>query len=52
MWSRDSVRSLGARVLLETERGYNTTYTDLDWNFAMPVGFADHGFIATPRSMA
>lgn len=48
IWSRDLVRGLGLKVLLETERGYNTTYTDLDWNLAMPVGFADHGFIATP----
>lgn len=48
VWSRELVRGLGAKVLLENERGYNTTYTDLDWNLAMPVGFADHGFIATP----
>lgn len=48
IWSRDLVRSLGLRVLLETERGYNTTYTDLDWTLAMPVGFADHGFVASP----
>jgi len=48
IWSRDIVRGLGARVLLETERGYNTTFTDLDWNLNLPIGFADHGFIATP----
>lgn len=48
VWSRDLVRGLGARVLLENERGYNTTFTDLDWNLPMPVGFADHGFVATP----
>jgi D-amino-acid dehydrogenase len=48
VWSRDLVRKLGVKVLLETERGYNTTYTDLGWNLAMPVGFADHGFIASP----
>lgn len=48
VWSRELVRRLGLRVLLETERGYNTTYTDLDWTLAMPVGFADHGFIASP----
>ena len=48
VWSRELVRKLGVKVLLETERGYNTTYTDLDWNLAMPVGFADHGFVATP----
>jgi len=48
VWSRELVRGLGLKVLLETERGYNTTYTDLGWNLAMPVGFADHGFIAAP----
>ncbi|MGN6101755.1 MAG: NAD(P)/FAD-dependent oxidoreductase [Devosia sp.] len=48
VWSRDLVRQLDLGVLLETERGYNTTYTDLDWNLPMPVGFADHGFIASP----
>lgn len=48
VWSRELVRGLGLKVLLETERGYNTTFTDLGWNLAMPVGFADHGFIASP----
>ena len=48
VWSRELVRSLGLKVLLEAERGYNTTYSDLDWNLSMPVGFADHGFIASP----
>lgn len=48
VWSRQLVRGLGTKVLLETERGYNTTFTDLGWNLAMPLGFADHGFIATP----
>lgn len=48
IWSRDFARSLGVKVLLEAERGYNTTYTDLPWNLSTPVGFADHGFIASP----
>lgn len=48
VWSRDLVRQFGLKILLETERGYNTTFTDLDWNIAMPLGFADHGFVATP----
>ena len=48
VWSRDLVRRLGLKMLLETERGYNTTFTDLDWNLPMPLGFADHGFVATP----
>lgn len=48
VWSRELVRQLGLRLLLETERGYNTTFTDLGWNLAMPIGFADHGFVASP----
>ncbi|MDB5612920.1 MAG: amino acid dehydrogenase [Devosia sp.] len=48
VWSRELVRGLGLKVLLEAERGYNTTYTGLGWNLAVPVGFADHGFIAAP----
>ncbi|MDR3471049.1 MAG: FAD-binding oxidoreductase [Devosia sp.] len=48
VWSRDLVRQLGLKVQLETERGYNTTFHDLGWNLPMPVGFADHGFVASP----
>jgi len=50
IWSRELVRGLGLKVKLETERGYNTTYgfTELGWNLSMPVGFGDHGFIASP----
>ena len=48
VWSRELVRQAGLKVLLETERGYNTTFTDLGWNLAMPLGFADHGFVASP----
>jgi D-amino-acid dehydrogenase len=48
VWSRTLVRQLGLRVLLETERGYNTPFNALDWALPMPLGFADHGFVATP----
>jgi D-amino-acid dehydrogenase len=48
VWSRELVRGLGAKVLLENERGYNTTFADLGWNLSMPIGFADHAFVATP----
>jgi D-amino-acid dehydrogenase len=48
VWSRDLVRAMGVKVLLENERGYNTTFTDLGWNLPMPVGFGEHGFIASP----
>lgn len=52
VWSRDLVRGLGLKVLLETERGYNTTYTDPQVKLEMPVFFAEHGFVATPMRNA
>ena len=48
VWSRDLVRGLGLHVLLEAERGYNTTYPDPGFSIPMPVFFSDHGFVATP----
>lgn len=48
VWSREIVRALGLTVLLETERGYNTTFENPDLVLPMPVFFADHGFVATP----
>jgi len=48
IWSRELVRRVGLKVLLETERGYNTTFEDLPFTLPMPVGFADHGFITSP----
>lgn len=45
VWSRDLVRKLGLRVLLETERGYNTTYPDPPFDIPMPVFISDHGFV-------
>jgi D-amino-acid dehydrogenase len=50
VWSRDLVTRLGLRVLLEAERGYNTTFPDPGFGIAMPVFLADHGFVATPLS--
>ncbi|MET0358834.1 MAG: FAD-dependent oxidoreductase [Pararhizobium sp.] len=48
VWSRDLVRGLGLRVSLETERGYNTTFTDPHLTLPMPIFFSEHGFCATP----
>ena len=48
VWSRDLVRGLGLGVLLETERGYNTTFTDPAVTLELPVFFSEHGFVATP----
>lgn len=52
VWSRDLVRNLGLKVLLETERGYNTTFTAPSLTLEHPVFFADHGFVATPMENA
>jgi D-amino-acid dehydrogenase len=48
VWSRDLVRSLGLRVALETERGYNTTWPVPPFELPAPVFFAEHGFVASP----
>jgi D-amino-acid dehydrogenase len=48
VWSRDLVRKLGLRVLLETERGYNTTFADPGFGIPMPLFFTALGFVATP----
>lgn len=48
IWSRSLVRGLGLKVLLETERGYNTTYADPELKLKMPLIFAEHGFVASP----
>lgn len=52
IWSRDLVRKLGLPVLLETERGYNTTFNEAPVTLEMPVFFAEHGFVATPMRRA
>ena len=48
IWSRDFVRQLGLSVLLETERGYNTTFPSALVDLPMPVFFTDHGFVVSP----
>ena len=48
VWSRRFVADLGLKVLLETERGYNTTFMNPSTTLEMPVFFAEHGFVATP----
>ena len=48
VWSRDLVRRLGLHVLLEAERGYNTTFPDPGFTIAVPVFLSAHGFVASP----
>lgn len=52
VWSRELVRTLGLKVRLETERGYNTTFNNPSVMLEHPVFFADHGFVATPMDNA
>jgi D-amino-acid dehydrogenase len=48
VWSRDLVRKLGLSVLLEAERGYNTTFADPGFTVPLPIFFSAHGFVASP----
>lgn len=48
IWSRPLVERMGLHVLLETERGYNTTFVNPAVTLEMPVFFSEHGFVATP----
>ncbi len=52
IWSREFVRALGLKVLLETERGYNTNFRDPSVTLELPVFFSEHGFVATPLENA
>jgi D-amino-acid dehydrogenase len=45
VWSRDLVGKLGLRVLLETERGYNTTWAEPPFDIPMPLFVSQHGFV-------
>ena len=48
VWSRELVKGLGLGVVLEAERGYNTTWATPPIALDLPVFFDDHGFCATP----
>lgn len=49
-WSGLLARSLGDKVLLESERGYNTTIPDPGVVLSREVIFAERHFVATPLS--
>ena len=49
-WSGELARSLGDRVLLESERGYNTTLPDPAVTLQREVIFAERKFVATPMT--
>lgn len=46
-WSRRLARTLGHKIPLETERGYNTTLPAGAFDLRMQVTFSDHGFVAS-----
>ena len=47
-WSHRLARSLGQRIPLETERGYNTTLPAGAFALQRQLTFGDHGFVVTP----
>jgi D-amino-acid dehydrogenase len=49
-WSGELAKCLGDRVLLESERGYNTTLGDPGVALNREVIFAERKFVATPLS--
>lgn len=50
-WSAQLAKQLGDRVLLESERGYNTTIASPGVALERPLIFADRKFVATPLSI-
>ena len=50
-WSGQLAASIGERVLLESERGYNTTIPDPGIALNHQVLFAERHFVATPLSI-
>ncbi len=50
-WSRPLARMLGARVPLDTERGYHVTLPNPGVTLRRPVAAPDLGFIATPMAV-
>lgn len=48
MWSKPLTESLGDHVPLETERGYNVSFSARTGLVGRPLVFEGHGFIASP----
>ncbi len=47
-WSKDLARQLGAKVPLDTERGYHMTLPQPGVDLRLPICSLDCGFVATP----
>lgn len=50
-WSAQLAKSVGDRVLLESERGYNRTIPNANIGLTREIIFAERHFVATPMSM-
>ncbi|GAA5624541.1 D-amino acid dehydrogenase 1 [Brucella sp. NBRC 12952] len=50
-WSARLAKTIGDRVLLESERGYNVTIPDSGVSLTREVIFAERKFVATPMDM-
>lgn len=50
-WSAELARQIGDRVLLESERGYNSTLPNPGVTLDREVIFAERKFVATPMAM-
>lgn len=46
-WSHHLARTLGDRIPLETERGYNTTFPTASFDLRTHLTFSNHGFVIT-----
>lgn len=49
-WSHQLAASLGDKIPLETERGYNTTLPEPGFELRRQLTFGGHGFVVTPLS--
>jgi D-amino-acid dehydrogenase len=49
-WSHHLTRTMGERIPLETERGYNTTLPVTAFDLKRQLTFGGHGFVVTPLS--
>lgn len=46
-WSHRLARTLGDRIPLDTERGYNTTFPTASFDLRTHLTFANHGFVVS-----
>lgn len=47
-WSKELAASVGDRIPLDTERGYNITFPSATRLLNRPVSFQGHGFVSSP----